>query len=476
MKNVLKNFFSAFGAQLVYLAASLCVYFVLPNLIGEAQFGYWQLFLTLVTYVNISRLGVMDGNYLRLGGKKYEELDFDLLSKQRRCFVIFQFFVSIIFLAVVFALNLEKERTFVLIACSICVVLINANNFIGYILQAVNLARKSSFSFLLQNVAWLVGLFVVVVFKIYDFRVMVIFYILGHLAGGIYLAFQMKEIYRFSTVRLSEVFKDLKESIRCGIKLMISLYAGTLVLASARVIVDGGFGIVIFGFFSFSLTLANLLLSFINQVSTVVFPALQTVPREKQGDVYYILRNGLSFILPIMMLGYFPITLIVGWILPTYTNSLLFLPIFLPICTFDGKMQMLCTPFFKSFRKETMLMIINVVTLAITIAISSIGAFVLNDIKFISYSLLIIVALRSIVSELILAHLMKTHIYLELAQEIFIVVAFVVGSAFFSALWMFIGYFVMYALYLLINIKRIKKAVLLTKAIGKKQNAEPSKA
>ena len=76
---VIKNFIYAFGAQLVSLTASLILTFIAPALLGVEQFAYWQLFLTYVTYVNISRLGLNDGLYLRLGGKKYEELDHDLL-------------------------------------------------------------------------------------------------------------------------------------------------------------------------------------------------------------------------------------------------------------------------------------------------------------------------------------------------------------------------------------------------------------
>ena len=48
-KMVIKNFFYAFGAQLVSLAASLILTFIAPALLGVEQFAYWQLFLTYVT-------------------------------------------------------------------------------------------------------------------------------------------------------------------------------------------------------------------------------------------------------------------------------------------------------------------------------------------------------------------------------------------------------------------------------------------
>ena len=101
-KTVIKNFFFAFGAQIVSLSASLLITFVTPALIGREEFAYWQLFLTYVTYVNITRLGINDGLYLRLGGKRYEELDFALLSHERQIYIGYQTIVALIFAGIMF--------------------------------------------------------------------------------------------------------------------------------------------------------------------------------------------------------------------------------------------------------------------------------------------------------------------------------------------------------------------------------------
>ena len=69
-------------------------------------------------------------------------------------------------------------------------------------------------------------------------------------------------------------------------------------------------------------------------------------------------------------MGYLPIVLIVNRFLPQYVDSLAFLPVFLPICTFDGKMQMLCNSFFKSHRKEDTLLWINIITLMFSIGLA----------------------------------------------------------------------------------------------------------
>ncbi len=455
-KPIIKNFVYAFGAQVVSLAASLVITFIASALIGVKQFAYWQLFLTYVTYVNISRLGLNDGLYLRLGGKKYEELDYGLLSHERQVFIGFQVVVAVSILTSILMFDLDGDRRFVLIACCICIIIVNANGFLIYILQAVNLTRIYSVSVVLQNLTWFVAIAIIAFLKIYSYKVIIVMYIFGHLCASVYLIYHAKEIVKHRYVKLEDVLCDIKENIRCGIKLMIATYAGNLIIASARMIVDASWGVEVFGYFSFSLTLANVFLTFINQVSIIVFPALRRVRPEQQKSVYYMLRNTLSFILPFVMLGYLPITIFVQLYLPQYSQSLVFLPIFLPICTFDGKMQMMCSSFFKSMRKESTLLRINLMTMGFSIVMALIGSFLVKNIYFVALGILLVVALRSIVSEIILAKNMGVSIRWELFQEITVVTLFVVGSMIFPATVVFFLYLIIYSAYLFVNKDRVK--------------------
>ena len=244
---------------------------------------------------------------------------------------------------------------------------------------------------------------------------------------------------------------------------MIATYAGSLIVSSVRMIVDASWGVEVFGVFSFSMTLANVFLTFISQVSIVVFPALRRVPESDQKKVYMLMRNALSLILPLVMMGYLPIVIIVNKFLPQYTDSLAFLPVFLPICTFDGKMQMLCSSFFKSLRKENTLLKINLLTLSLSIVIALIGCFAVRNIYFVAVGVLIVVAFRSIVSELILAKEMNCSIVKDLTMEILMVVFFVAGATWFSPMVMFVAYAVAYSGYLLFNKDKVIGLIRLRK-------------
>ncbi|MCR5231258.1 MAG: hypothetical protein K6B64_01255 [Acholeplasmatales bacterium] len=462
-KSVKKNFFFAFGAQSVSLASSLMMTFVAPSLVGVKSFAYWQLFLTYVSYVSITRIGINDGLYLRLGGKNYKDLDFKLLSCERRIFITFQFVVACFLGLIVCLQDIEYDRKFVLIVCVLCIIIVNANGYLIYILQSVNLTSIYSISVILQNTTWFIAIGIIIFLKIYDFKIIIYMYVLGHVLAGIYLAYNAKEIVKWKRASYKEAFNDIIKNIKCGIQLMISTYASSFTVASCRLIVDMAWGVEVFGFFSFSLTLANVFLTFISQISIIVFPALRRIPNNRIKTVYIYLNDILSIILPIVMLGYFPIMLLINYFLNQYSQSLTYLPIFLPICVFDGKMQMLCSSFFKSMRRETALLFINVGTLINSIFIGLLGAFYVKNISFVAIGILVIIGLRSIVSELLLAKWMNVCIYKELIQEILLIILFVIGCYTFKPVDIFWGYGIIYLIYLIINRKRIKNILNMRK-------------
>lgn len=72
----------AFASQGVSLFVSVMMSVIVPKALGVSDYAYWQLFLLISSYVGIGLLGVNDGLYLRLGGKRYGELNYEELKAQ----------------------------------------------------------------------------------------------------------------------------------------------------------------------------------------------------------------------------------------------------------------------------------------------------------------------------------------------------------------------------------------------------------
>lgn len=404
---LLSDILYAVGAQGVSLAASVAVSFIAPKLIGAADYAYWQLFLFYVTYVNLSRLGLIDGLYLRLGGRDYAALDHSLLGSEWRLFVGFQVIAAFAVYFVLLPQAAGPDRQFVLAACCVCMVVVNSNNFFSCLLQAVNQTRRYSVSVMLQNLFWFLAVAVMLVFRLYSYKVIVILYGAGHVCAGVYLARYTKELRCAARCPFLRVWADVWANVRCGLVLMLSVYAGNLVLGSARMILDRLWGVEVFGIVSFALTLANCVLAFINRVSVVAFPALKRVRPERQAEAFRFLQELLDLAMPAVLLGHLPLCLLVRWWLPQYTASLPFLVFFLPVCAFDGRMQLLSSTYFKALRRERLLLVINGISAAASGALALAGSCLVRDIRFVAAGILAVVAARSVIAERLAARLLR---------------------------------------------------------------------
>jgi O-antigen/teichoic acid export membrane protein len=73
--------------QGVILLLSIITGFVLPQKMGPEAYGYWQVYLFYLVYLNIFGLGFNDGIALFYGGHDYNKLPFETIRSEMRIFV-----------------------------------------------------------------------------------------------------------------------------------------------------------------------------------------------------------------------------------------------------------------------------------------------------------------------------------------------------------------------------------------------------
>ena len=101
-KEISHNILYAFGAQGLSLCVSIIMSLIIPKLLDVTAFGFWQLFIFYTTYGGILAFGWNDGVYLRIGGKKYSDLDFKLIGSQYKLSVFLQLIVCVILILFLF--------------------------------------------------------------------------------------------------------------------------------------------------------------------------------------------------------------------------------------------------------------------------------------------------------------------------------------------------------------------------------------
>jgi O-antigen/teichoic acid export membrane protein len=229
--------------------------------------------------------------------------------------------------------------------------------------------------------------------------------------------------------------KEALDDIRVGSKLMFANVAGMLILGVVRFAIDGHWGIVVFGKVSFALSLAMFIMQFVMQVSMVLFPALRRSSSQEQRRLYRAMSEILDLVMPFVFVLYFPIVMILDRWLPQYHQSFFYFAILLPICIFDGKMDITCTTFFKVLRRERLLLSINVSILLLSILLTWIQVSLFDSLIGVLLSAVAVLILRSIASEIILNREMDLSFPITIVVPIALSVLFVLSVVLLPTIW-----------------------------------------
>jgi O-antigen/teichoic acid export membrane protein len=447
-RQFLTNIIYAFLAQGISLLLSLVMSFIVPKLLGVKEFGYWQLFLFYTNYTGALTLGLNSGIYLQLGGKKYQELEYSPLGNQLRASIVVQMVFALLFAVYASVFEVDPKRKFVMCCVAAQMVICNAIDFLGCIYQAVNRTKIYSMSVIIDKISFLVFVLALLISKAQHFQIFVLLLLAGKIISLIYCFYIGRKIVFSPWMRSQNVILEMGRNMAVGISLMFSYFADALILGIGRFVVDGLWGIEAFGKLSFSLSLASYFLLFIGQISMVLFPVLRQIDHEKLRQIYKVGRDFLSIVLEGLFLAYLPMKYVLGLWLPQYRESLQYLALLLPICTFDGKMQMLCSTYLKVLRKERILLAINLMGCAVSLALCLTSGFLFHSLLAVVISMSVSVAFRGMGADLYLSKIMGIHVVSSLGQEVILVVIFVSSTWFLSPVFGFLIYLLAYTIYL----------------------------
>ena len=403
IRRIIHNFSVAVIAQGVSLVMSIASTLIVPKILGVEEYGYWQLFVFYCSYCGIFQLGLDDGVYLINGGKARDELDRSSLASQFWIGLAYQWAISVVVIAVAFLGDFGEERTFVIVCTAVFVIVQNVAYYFGYILQAVDETKKFSYSTMVERGAYLVPLVVFIITRNPRFEPYVMAYIFSSVVQVAYCAWQLRDVMSAKLLPIDRALRDTLFSIKVGFQLMFANVASSLAVGFARFAIDAAWGIKTFGTLSLALSMVTYFLQFISQASMVLFPALRKYGTAELKKFIVSLRDFMSFLFPGVYLLYFPVAWLLGMWLPQYASSFEYLALLLPICVFDSRMNLICTTYFKVARRETLLLVINIVAAGFSLGLSFFGIIVVGSPYFVIGSMVMTIVVRSIASEQIVA-------------------------------------------------------------------------
>lgn len=398
------NIFFTIFAQLCSLLFSVIMSLIVPKLLGIREYSYWQLFIFYASYVGFAHLGITDGMYLKAGGKKIDKIDKNQLTSLFWHMIFSQFVFSIFLFAFTMNIQLNHDRKFVLYMTAIYMICANITWFLEFVFQATDNIKSYSHLTIASKMYFIIFLFVDIFIRNGSFKYFVSLFVLSQLIAAIYGMYRLRTVLFSFSKRMMFSIKNTFLIAKAGIKLTISNTISTLILGIGQFFIDSRWGIDTFGMFSFSFSLTTFILQFISQVSIVFFPALRKVNHNNRTQFFKIFHHYLNLLLPLVLVGYVPLKLIMNFWLPEYSLSFYWLAFLLPICIFDGKMNILFSVFFKVEREESILLKYNIIPLIFSALVLYISVFILHTKILVPIAITASIFLRSFLSELKLCH------------------------------------------------------------------------
>lgn len=458
-KRLVKDVLVAFLAQGVALLVSVLTTLLAPKVLGVEGYGYWQLFLFYGTYVGLFQFGVIDGLYLICGGKTRDEIDKESVSFSFRFVVVSQTIVGCVLAFIVAPFMPDVSRGFVVAFVGLYTLLSNATNFFSYLFQTMNETRRSSLVTLVDRTCFLLALLVLFVLRTDDFRPFIVVCLASRVIACGFGVFLGKDVCFVRCPDFKRGCRFLFETIKVGVILVLANLADQLVIGSVRASVDGHWGIEVFSVVSLSFSMVSFVMTFVSQVSMVLFPALRRVSDEGLNRFYRVAKSGLFLALPIVYVLYCPLALFIGAWLPDYSASIGYLALLMPVCVFDAQMNICGTTVLKVTRREKQLLGINIMAILLAAVGALIGSLVFNNIELTLLSALVAIAVRCYTADYTLrSEFGGINVPLAVG-ELVLALLFVVCSLTFGFMVSFVVSLAAYGVFLFLNRKNLSTIV-----------------
>ena len=232
---------------------------------------------------------------------------------------------------------------------------------------------------------------------------------------------------------------------------MLSTIASGLITGSSRLFVENHWNISTFAKLSFTLSVSNMIMTFINAVSVVIFPLLRKTDLAILKELYLHIRGIFVAFSFAILLMFFPLVEIISSVLPEYKESIKFMGILFPMVIFEGRMSLLVSTFLKTIRKEKYILVSNLITLIISVLLAYFSVFILKNLILVVVSILLSITLRCLVAEKLLSKELEIDVSRQVIAEILITVAFVICNRVFMSIIGFFVYLTIYVCYIFYN-------------------------
>lgn len=433
-----KKVASAVLTQAVILALSFITGFILPKYMGPEKYGYWQIYIFYLSFINIFGLGFNDGFALFYGGHKYKDLPFKRIRSSMRVFYLYLIAVTIIlFAAASFVNDSPKRQIFMTLAFNIPLICLQC--FVLTVFLSVNKTSIYNGLNLLTKVL-ATGFFTTLLL----INITSANYMMGAETAAraivtvICLFVGRKFLFgRDTDFRLGR--HEFYEKTKYGINIMLGIIAATLIPVAGRLVVERTHSIAEYGLYSFATSLLTIIITFTNTAGIVIFPVLKTLPEKNLPLNYTNFSFLCSNLFYASLLVYVPFVWLVRSFMSDYIPIFSYMYILLAMCVSIGKVNLLIIPYFKALRFERPFLVSNILGVVAMLVSTSTAQTIFNSVMAVAVATTAVLTVWFYFVESYLLKKMniKRDVKLLLTDMLFMGL-FILGASF-GKVWLFVA-------------------------------------
>lgn len=456
-RKILNLFSLSIVSNLVALLVSMVSVIIIPKFSSVNDYSLFQLYIFYLSYVGILHFGLNDGIYLKYGGENFKDLNYKIIQSQFFYLAFFEILLMIIMLTLT-KYELNEDRKIVYTSLSIAMVITNVKLFTTYLLQATARVREFVTVTIIDRIVFLLFVIFFLMNGLSGFRYFIYADLIGRLLSLLLSVYFCKNIILAKGKYIFNSMREMFENISIGSKLMFSNFAGILILGIVRFGIERNWDLETFGKVSLALSVCSMVLVFVNGIGMVIFPLLRRVKEDSLKQLYKSLITLTTPLLALMLLIYYPASLLFEIWLPAYKDTLAYMIILFPFIFFEGKMHLIFNPFFKTMRMEKIMFRINIRILIVSIVFTLITTYVLDNIYLAVSSLLILVWIRSLEFEEEINKKYKYRRSLKwIKWDLLLISSFIICNFSLNLLISFFAYLFIYMTFIFFNFNYFRK-------------------
>lgn len=354
----IRNIKYSFVSQLVILIVGVFKTLIVPSVLSVETYAYWQMYLFYISYIGFFYLGFNDGILLKYGKYNYQDLPFEKM----RSSLVFYIIMLCLFSAGVFVFSLtigDPQKAFVMVIVALSIVMMGLNGVMIYVFLITNQIRRHSLFSAVDSVSIFIGAIALLVFKQDQYQFLVYFVFVTKLISVTAMCVLCKDLLVGKRASLREGFAEFVDNIRVGSMLMLAQIMSMLITGLSRLLIEYTQDVSQYAYYSFGMTIINVIMVAVVAVATVMYPTLGRVDAKRLPLYFQKICGFITDFNVVALLAYFPAYVLIGLLFSKYSSMLPYVPVFFAMLTWQAKTNIITNSYFRVLRMEKQMLRIN---------------------------------------------------------------------------------------------------------------------